>query len=302
MKVEKEKTKHYAYRSKWYAYAMLVPGLILLSIFVIYPFVLALIRSFINYSAYETDIRFVGLENYIQILKDARFFQSLKNVIAMTMVYALVMFVASFLFALVVKQLAPRMASITKTLIYIPCLLSGILVSVIFLFMFSNNGLINAIRVENGLERIVFNADGMFPYIIVVLPMLWGGFGYNTIVMLAGLHNIPKNYYEAAALDGAGSFQQMLHITLPNMKNYFVLIIINLITGGLQMFEFPLMMTGGGPLDSTLTPVLFMYWQKSNPTLTQSCVMAGCILIMIPIASINLLVFKLIRSEKSLDA
>lgn len=301
MKAEKTRSKRFAYRSKWYAYAMLAPGLILLSIFVLYPFVLALIRSFSNYSAYETDIRFVGLENYIQILKDARFFQSLQNVIVMTLIYAALMTIASFFFALLIKRVGPRTANITKTLIYIPCLLSGILVSVIFLYMFSNNGLINAIRVENGLERIVFNADGVFPYVIVILPMLWGGFGYNTIVMLAGLHNIPKIYYEAASLDGANSFRQMIHITLPNMKNYFVLIIINLITGGLQMFEFPLMMTGGGPLDSTLTPVLFMYWQKSNPTLTQSCVMAGCILIMIPIAAINLIVFKLIRSEKSVE-
>ena len=296
------KTKKFVYRNKWYGYAMLAPGLILLFIFVIYPFLLALYRSFINYSAYETNIHFVGLTNYIQILKDERFFVSFKNVLFMTLVYTFFMFILSFAFALVVKNLSKRMASITKILCYIPILLSGIVLSVVFIFIFSNNGLINAIRVDSGLERIVFNQDDMYPYLIIILPMLWGGFGYNMIVMLAGLLNIPSSYYEAASIDGANSFQKLFHITIPNMKNYFVLMIINLITGGLQMFELPMMMTGGGPLDSTLTPVLFMYWQKSNPTLTESATMAGCILIMIPIALINILVFKLIKSEKSMDA
>ena len=302
MKETLKNNKKFKYRNKWYGYAMLAPGFILLSIFVIYPFCIALYRSFVNYSAYQENIDFVWFDNYIRILQDERFFQSMQNVLLMTIIYTALMFLLSFLFALVVKQLSKRMASFAKILCYIPCLLSGIILSVVFIFIFSNNGLINAIRVNDGLDRISFEQDGIFPYLIIILPMIWGGFGYNLIVMLAGLLNIPKSYYEAAEMDGANSLQRLWYITLPNMKNYFVLIIVNLITAGLQMFELPMMMTGGGPLDSTLTPVLFIYWQKNNPTLTESTVMAGSILIMIPIALINMLVFKLIKSEKSVDA
>lgn len=296
-----KRNKKFVYRNKWYAYAMIAPGFILLTIFVIIPFIIAFCRSVTDYYAYNNNVQFVWFDNYVRILKDESFFSSLKNVVMMTLIYTIVMVVITFAFAHVIKKLSPKIASATKILCYLPFLLSGIVLSIIFIFIFSNNGLINAIRLDNGQDRIVFSQDGLWPYLIIILPMLWAGFGYNSLVMLAGLLNIPKDYYEAAEMDGANSFQRLLYITIPNMKNYFVLIIINLITGGLQMFELPMMMTGGGPLENTLTPVLFIFFQKQNPSLQECEIMAGSILIMIPIALINILVFKVIKSEKSMD-
>ena len=296
-----KRNKKFVYRNKWYAYAMIAPGFILLTIFVIIPFIIAFCRSVTDYYAYNNNVQFVWFDNYVRILKDESFFSSLKNVVMMTLIYTVVMVVITFAFAHVIKKLSPKIASATKILCYVPFLLSGIVLSIIFIFIFSNNGLINAIRLDNGQDRIVFNQDGLWPYLIIILPMLWAGFGYNSLVMLAGLLNIPKDYYEAAEMDGANSFQRLLYITIPNMKNYFVLIIVNLITGGLQMFELPMMMTGGGPLENTLTPVLFIFFQKQNPSLQECEIMAGSILIMIPIALINILVFKVIKSEKSMD-
>lgn len=293
--------KKFFYRNKWYGYAMLAPGFILLTIFVMVPFAIALYRSLTDYYAYNNNIKFVWFDNYIRILQDDSFFKSLGNVVSMTLIYAIIMVIITFAFAHVIKKLSPRLASMTKIICYVPFLISGIVLSIIFLFIFSNNGLINAIRVNNEMDRIVFNQDGIWPYVLIILPMIWGGFGYNALVMLAGLLNIPKDYYEAAEIDGANSWQKLTRITIPNMKNYFVLIIINLITGGLQMFELPLMMTGGGPLEKTLTPVLFIFLQKQNPSLQECEIMAGSILIMIPIALINILVFKVIKSEKSMD-
>ena len=296
-----KRNKKYVYRNKWYGFAMLAPGFILLTIFVITPFIIALYRSFSDYYAYNDNVQFVWFRNYIRILQDDSFFKSLGNVVTMTLIYASVMVVITFAFAHVIKKLSPRMSSMTKIICYVPHLLSGVILSIIFLFIFSNNGLVNALRVNNDMDRIVFNQDGLWPYFVIILPMLWGGFGYNSLVMLAGLLNIPNDYYEAAAIDGANAWQKLTRITIPSMKNYFVLIIINLITGGLQMFELPMMMTGGGPLEKTLTPVLFIYYQKQNPSLQECEIMAGSILIMIPIALINIFVFKVIRSEKSMD-
>ncbi len=298
---KKKRDKKFVYRNKWYGYAMLAPGFCLLSIFVITPFIIALYRSVTDYYAYNENVQFVWLQNYIRILNDDSFFKSLGNVVLMTFAYASIMVVITFAFAHVVKRLGPKMTSMTKIICYVPHLLSGIVLSIIFLFIFSNNGLINALRVDSGLERIVFHQDGIWPYVVIILPLLWGGFGYNSLVMLAGLLSIPSDYYEASSIDGANAWQKLLRITIPSMKNYFVLIIINLITGGLQMFELPLMMTGGGPLKKTLTPVLFIYFQKQNPSLQECEIMAGSILIMIPIALINFFVFKVIRTEKSMD-
>ena len=296
-----KRNKKFFYRNKWYGFLMLAPGFILLTIFVIIPFIIALYRSVTDYYAYNDNIQFVWFDNYIRILQDESFFKSLGNVVMMTLIYASIMVVITFAFAHVIKKLTPKMAGLTKIICYVPHLLSGIVLSIIFLFIFSNNGLINAIRVDNGLERIIFNQDEWWPYFVIILPLLWGGFGYNSLVMLAGLLNIPNDYYEAASIDGANAWQKLTRITIPSMKNYFVLIIINLITGGLQMFELPMMMTGGGPLESTLTPVLFIYFQKQNPSLQECEIMAGSILVMIPIALINIFVFKVIRSEKSMD-
>lgn len=297
--VKAKGNKKYLYRHKWYGFGMIAPGFILLTIFVMVPFFIALYRSFTDYFAYNENVQFVWFENYIRILSDESFFKSLTNVVLMTLIYTIVMVVISFLFAFVLKKVSPKISSATKIICYIPYLLSGIILSVIFLFLFSNNGLINALRVNGGGDRIVFNQDGIWPYLIIILPMIWGGFGYNALVMLAGLLNIPKDYYEAADIDGANAWQKLWNITIPNMKNYFVLVIVNLITGGLQMFELPMMMTGGGPLEKTLTPVLFIFLQKQNPSLQECEIMAGSILIMIPIALINILVFKVIRSEKT---
>lgn len=289
-------------RYKWWAYGMMAPAFILLIIFVITPFVMAVYRSFTDYSAYNENVQFVWFENYITILRDESFAKSLGNVVGMTLVYAFLMFVFAFLFGLLLTKLNAKFANVAKVVSYLPFMLSGILLSIIFIFLFSDNGLFNAIRLEMNQDRIAFAIDGWWPYFIIILPLIWGGFGYQSLVMYAGLINIPQSYYEAAKIDGANSWQQLWRITIPNMKNYFVLVIINLITGGLQMFELPYMMTGGGPLEKTLTPVLFIFWQKSNPSVRESAVLAGAILIMIPIAIINIFVFKLIRSEKSVDA
>lgn len=295
-------TKRYRYRHKWYGYVMILPAVILLFIFVVIPFVLALSKSFTDYYTFNRNVKFVGFENYVRILQDRSFFKSLVNVVLMAFIFAISMLVLTFLFASVLKKLTPRLSSAAKIMIYIPHLLSGVIISIIFIFMFSRNGLINAILVSRGRPRIVFSQDSFWPYFIIIVPLLWGGFGYHSIVMLAGMLNIPKSYYEAADMDGASKFRQLFTITIPCMKNYFVLSIISLITGGLQMFELPLMMTGGGPLEATLTPVLFIYFQKLNPSLGESVILAGSILIMIPIMLINLAIFKLIRSEKSRDA
>lgn len=290
-----KRNKKFVFRNKWYAYGMIAPGFILLTIFVIIPFVIALYRSFTDYHAYNNNVKFVYFEHYIRILRDGDFTSSLINVIILTLVYTVIMVLITFAFAHVVKKLSPRLAGATKILIYIPYLLSGILISVIFLSIFSDSGIINALRRENLKESISFEMDGLWPYFVIVLPMLWAGFGYNSLVMLAGLLNIPKDYYEAAEMDGANGWQKLTHITIPNMKNYFVLIIINLVTGGLQMFEIPWMMTKG----NVVTPVSFIFHQSAH--LPESARMAGAILIMIPIAFINIFIFKIIKSEKSMD-
>lgn len=293
------------YKYMWWGYGILLPGLALLTTFTLVPFFMSFVRSFTNYDSYNdimgVETVFVGFQNYTRIFKEERFVKSLGNVVFMASVYAVSMFVLSFTVANCYTKLSPGLTNVIKTISYIPHLMSGIVLSIVFTMLFSGDGLFESISLSLGLGRIGFSVTKPLYYLVIWIPLLWGGMGSNSIVMYAGLLNIPKDYYEAASIDGANALDKMLWITIPCMKNYFVLIIINLITGGLQMFELPYMMTGGGPMNQTITPVLFLFYEYQSPTLSYGVCLAAAILIMIPIALINGIVFKLIRSEKSVD-
>ena len=113
--------------------------------------------------------------------------------------------------------------------------------------------------------------------------------------------NIPKDYYEAATLDGAGWWRKLIKITLPGMTNYFLLKIVGLLTGALTMFDIPFLMTGGGPLESTLTPVLYLFNNYRNVLQTSSITLAGAILVMLIVGALNAGVFFGVQSKVSDD-
>lgn len=281
---------------------MIAPCVIFITVFVMVPLVFALWRSLFNYRVYSTVQEWVGMKNYKQILSTELFMDSFKNVFLLTACIVVAMVTVCFFFAHVINNLKTGMSKVVRAVIYIPCLISGMAASIIFLFLTNySGGLINGLIGLAGYGPIAFDREGVWPYISIVYPAVWLGFGYNCLVLYAGLINIPKSYYEAASLDGANAAQRLWFITLPNMRNYFVLIIVNLIAGQLQMFEIPLMMTGGGPLMKTYTPVLYVYNSYRDNAATQSLTIAAAVLIMIPIALVNMIVFRVIRSEKSSD-
>ena len=199
----------------------------------------------------------------------------------------------------------PQAASIScpnvlLTVAFIPFFISGIVASVIFNLLINyGGGLFTSLLIDAGKDPIAFAVEGKWPYIIIIVITIWMTFGYQTLIMYAGLLQIPKSLYEAAQLDGANFWHQTLFITIPNMKNYFVLVCISLVTANLQMFEIPFMVTGGGPLESTLTPVMYLYNSFRDPGRPQNVTIAGALLVMILIMVINIIVFKTVRSEKS---
>lgn len=290
------KPGNFRYRYKKTAYLMLAPALMLLSIFVIWPLVMAVVRSFQDYNTGG----FVGLYNFVYILKTASFIKSFRNVFLMTAIIVVLTMVLTFLCALLMRSLQNRMGYFVRACIFVPFFISGIVASVIFNLLINyGGGLFTSLLIGAGKDPIAFAVEGNWPYIIVITISIWMVFGYQSLIMYAGLLQIPKSYYEAAQLDGANFVEQTWFITLPNMKNYFVLICINLVTANLQMFEIPFMLTGGGPLESTLTPVMYLYNSFRDPGRPQNVTIAGALLVMILIMAINILVFKTVRSEKS---
>ena len=286
----------FRYRYKHTAYLMLLPALVLLGIFVMWPLVMAVIRSFQDYNSGE----FVGFYNFAYILKTPSFVKAFKNVLLITAITVALTMITTFLFALLMRSLSNRMGYFARARVFIPFFISGIVASVIFNLLINyGGGLFTSLLIDAGKDPIAFAVQDNWPYITIIAITIWMTFGYQTLIMYAGLLQIPKSLYEAAQLDGANFLHQTLFITIPNMKNYFVLVCISLVTANLQMFEIPFMVTGGGPLESTLTPVMYLYNSFRDPGRPQNVTIAGALLVMILIMIINIIVFKTVRSEKS---
>jgi ABC-type sugar transport system permease subunit len=291
----KKKRKH---KDNASALLMILPALLLLTIFVFIPLIMAIFRSLYNFGSGEPS-SFIGFSNYIKILKNSVFIQSLKNVLVLTAVITIVEVVLAFLFAHVLVRIKGKYGIFVRTIIYLPYLISGIVVSVIFTLMTTyNGGIINSILAIFDKNPIAFNNDVFWSPLSIIIPTIWIGFGYNTLVMYSGLINVPKDYYEAAQIDGAGFWASMFHITLPCMKNYFILLIVTLVVANLQMYEIPMMMTNGQPANRTMTPVLYLMHSRSNGNISDSEITAAALLIMIIILIINSAVFSLFKTKK----
>ncbi len=283
------------------AYLMLLPAVALLTVFVIIPLIVAFQKSFLDWN-YYIDSVFVGIENYKIIIKTVYFQKAVGNALKFVVVLVPLMLIVAFLFAQVLKSVSTKLASWIKTAIYIPGIISGIASSVIFIFILDyKGGIINQILMKIGVGRVGFLNNPFWAFVAIILPTLWLSLGGNTILMYAGLMNVPQEYYEAASVDGAGAFKKMIFVTIPQMKNIFVLMCINLTAGTLQMFEIPYMLTGGGPSNATLTPMLYLYNNYRDLNKGMGYTISGAILMMAIIAMINSVVFLVIKSEKSLE-
>ncbi len=283
------------------AYLMLAPAVILLTIFVFVPLVMAVQKSFFDWNFYTESV-FVGFKNFKMIINTVYFREAVVNALKFVVTIVPLMMVAAFAFALLLRNLSNRLADAVKVAIYIPGIVSGIVASVIFIFVMDyKGGLINQVVMAFGGSRIAFATNPFWAFISIVLPTIWLGLGGNTILMYAALVNVPGEYYEAASIDGANAWRKLISITIPQMKNIFVLMCISLSTGTLQMFDLPYMITGGGPRNTTLTPMLYLYNNYRDLNKTMGYTIAGALLMMIIIAAINSIIFTVIRSEKSLE-
>ena len=283
------------------AYLMILPSIAFLGVFVLAPMFMSFSKSFYDWQWYA-ESTFIGFDNFVHVLQNQIFRQSIGNIVQFVLIIVPTQLVLTFLFAHVLRGMSTRIGAFAKTAIYVPTVIAGVVASVIFLFLFNyQGGILNWIVRQFGGKRIPFLAQPLSAKISVSVAALWMGFGYNSLIMYAGLQNIPQSYYEAAEVDGAGLWTKLFKITLPSMRNVFILILIGLMTGTLQLFDLPYLMTGGGPVNSTLTPMLYIYNNFKSPEYTMGYTVAAALLLMIVIGALNSIVFTLIGSQKAQD-
>lgn len=291
------------HRSNKIGYLMVAPMICLLGIFVIVPFFQALYLSFFDFSFYLPST-FIAFRNYLNVLKDPIFIKSILQGLQFTAMVVPVGLILAFLFASVVKGVGQRLASVIKTTIYLPTIVSGVIASIIFVLIYDYyGGVLNWLlgatigRFMN-FEPIPWLGDPSIALPALAVPAIWIGFGITALIMLAGMLDIPDSYYESASLDGANWFQQMVFITIPQMKNVLIYLLIAGCTGAVQQLELPLIMTQGGPLNSTMLPDLYIFNHFTQDQ-RQGQPLAAALMLFVVLGAISVVIFRVINSEKS---
>ncbi|WP_347553154.1 sugar ABC transporter permease (plasmid) [Pseudalkalibacillus hwajinpoensis] len=242
------------------AYLFLAPAFILLGLFLIVPATLAIYYAFTDYYLLTPgDRQFIGLDNFIEVFKDPIFIQSLKNIMIFVIcIIPIQVGVALGLALLINKQ---RRGNIFfKVAFFSPVVLSLVVISVLWLYLLNpSEGLINSLLVNIGLDPQPFLSSPNQAIYTIVFVSAWQGAGYQMLIFLAGLQNIPSDVYEAGKIDGVNRWQKFLYITMPLLKPTSILIMITTLISAFKLIIQPMIMTQGGPMNSTMTPVYYIF-------------------------------------------
>lgn len=246
------------------AWAFLLPALVLISLSVLVPALMALVMSF---SATGLDVseplRFVGLANLQRLVSDPM----VRRVLITTFLYLIgvvpPIVLGSLALAVLVNRGLPG-THLMRGAFYTPVLVSIVVAAIAFRWLYAENGLINgwmAALLGESFTPIGFLTSPQLALPAVMLVTLWKGLGYYMVIFLAGLQGIPKELYEAAELDGSEGWRQHLDITLPLLRPYVTLVAVVSSIAATKVFEEVFLMTQGGPADSTRTIVYYVYDQ-----------------------------------------
>jgi len=248
------------------AWIFLAPALGVIGIFFALPVFAAFVLSFTDFDIYALGnwdyIRFIGFQNYLRIAETPLFWKALKNTFYFVLVGGPLSVAVSLGTALMLNSKLAKFKSFYRTVYFLPVVSSLIAVAIIWRYLYHPaHGLLNYFLSFFGVSPIDWLGDPDLAMPAIILMAVWKNFGYNMLIFIAGLQNIPDDLYEAAHLDGASWWQQFTSITLPMLKPTTVFVVMITIIGYFQLFAEPYVMTQGGPLNATTSIVLLMYEQ-----------------------------------------
>ncbi len=242
---------------KYTGLMLVTPFIIGALLFTVYPFVSSFVLGLTDYDGIGK-MRFTGAENYINMLNSYEFINSL----SVTIRYTLLLVPLKLFFSLITAILLNieiKGIGIYRTIIYIPSILgSNLAVVVMWQFLFTSDGLVNQILGLADFSPVSWYGDSKYAILIIVFLRLWE-FGSAMIIFLNALREIPKEYYEAAKVDGCGHIRAFFKITLPLLRNVIFLNLVLQTIAAFQEFNAPYMLTCGGPVKSTNTIALLIY-------------------------------------------
>ncbi|MEO5937778.1 MAG: sugar ABC transporter permease [Sphingomonas sp.] len=248
------------------AWGFVAPALVALALFFFLPVIAALLLSFTDFDIYAVadigNLRFVGLDNYLQLLRTPLFWTALGNTAWFVVLGVPLSIAMSLAAALLLDSKLARFKGFLRTAYFAPVVTTLVAVAVIWRYLLHTKyGLVNWMLGGIGIGPIDWLGDPRWSMPAIVLFAVWKNFGYNMIIILAGLQTIPEELHEAARIDGASAWQRLRHVTLPGLAPVLLVVSILTMAGYFQLFAEPYVMTQGGPAESTVSILYFMYEQ-----------------------------------------
>ncbi|MFC3523668.1 lactose ABC transporter permease [Marinococcus halophilus] len=257
---EKTKTKKKWITPKTFPYILVFPAVLLFVVFTVYPVISSFLLSF---QASEGGVMsFVGFQNYIRLFNDGLFYQSLINTFTILIIQVPIMITLAILLAVMLNSALIRFNGFFRVSFFLPSVTALVTASIVFIILLDGNyGIVNYVLSTIGLEKVSWLNDPFWAKVSIMLVVTWRWTGYNMVILLAGLQNVSQDLYESASIDGAGKVRQFFYITLPQLKPVILFTVVLSTIGTLQLFDEPYILTNGGPNNSTLTVIMYLYDQ-----------------------------------------
>ena len=247
-------------RKKILPYLLVSPYVVHFMLFVAFPVGFSILLTFHKWNIISP-MEYTGLNNYIRLFNDKTFIKSIGN----TLIFLLIHIPLQIIFALFLAEILNqkiKLRGIFRGAFFLPVIVSGVVVTILWQQLFGyDTGLFNRLLIGIGLGKIGWLTDPDIAMASIAVMATWKNVGLYIVLFLVGLQTVPTQYYEAADLEGATHLQKFFRITLPMINPTIFMVVILSTIGGFSLFIEPYVMTGGGPLNSTVSAVLYIYKQ-----------------------------------------
>ena len=248
------------YKARW-PYLFISPFYILFLIFGVYPVLFSLYLSFTEWKGLGP-IKFVGLKNFELLLRDKVFLQSMANGVILFFLYVPIMTFLALVLAVILNSKRVRGFRFFRTVIFIPYIMNIVAAGFTFRLMLNEKyGLVNVLLGIFNIGPVPWLESVWGGRVSLALLVIWAWLGYNMVIMLAGLQTIPGELTEAALIDGANPTQAFFYVTIPLMRPVILFSVVLSTMGSFNLFSEIYNLTGGGPINATLTPVILIFNQ-----------------------------------------
>ncbi|HMN48018.1 MAG TPA: sugar ABC transporter permease [Ignavibacteriaceae bacterium] len=247
-------------RKKILPYLLVSPYIVHFVLFVAFPVAFSIILTFHKWNIISP-MEFTGVSNYIRLFNDKTFFKSMVNTLIFLGIHIPLQIIVALFLAEILNQKI-KLQGVFRGAFFLPVIVSGVVVTILWQQLYGfDTGLLNRLLTGIGLNKIGWLTDPNIAMTSIAIMATWKNVGLYIILFLVGLQTVPIQYYEAADLEGATHLQKFFKITLPMINPTIFMVVILSTIGGFSLFIEPYIMTGGGPLNSTMSAVLYIYKQ-----------------------------------------